>query len=206
MHNRILINVVASKDCISFKTMSRSRKSPHWFYVLRSKLAELEHKSKIIVHDINSFAILYRDSNTGTIEIDFTWLSGDKDNITGYQETVILPYDKLMAFVYNSATEGSSATWKALSIDNSKKHPKIVFKSRKNLHNVIVNRILRHKLIRSLRDSFNWPSAERIELYDDYIPYSFTFREIKNEKLAISGGLILHGQDNIEKAYYSIHT
>lgn len=206
MNNRILIHAVANKDCISFKTMSRSRKSPHWFYVLRSKLAELEHKSKIIVHDINSFAILYRDSNTGTIEIEFTWLSGDVNNVSGYKETVILPYDKLMAFVYNSATEGSPVTWKALSIDNSRKCPKIVFKSSRNLHNVIADSTIRHKLVHSLRDSFNWPSAEKIELYDDYIPYSFVFTEIKNGKPAISGGLVLHGQDNMQKAYYSIHT
>ena len=206
MNNRILIHAVANKDCISFRTVSRSRKSPHWFYVLRNKLAELEHKSGITVHDINSFAVLHRDVNAGTVEIEFTWLSGDKDNVTGYQETVILPYDKLMAFVYNSTLEDDSVTWKALSIDNTRKCPQIVFKSRKNLHSVLEDSTIRHKLVRFLRDGFNWPSAEKIELYDDFIPYSFTFREIKNGKPAISGGLVLHGQENVQKAYYSIHT
>lgn len=206
MNNRILVHATANKDCISLRTFSRSRRFSHWFYILRSSLSELEHKSEIIVHDIHSFAILHRDAIAGTIEIEFTWLSGDEYNVSGYKETVILPYDKLMAFVYNSTLEGDSVTWKALSIDNSGKCPPIVFKSRKNLHNVIANSTIRHKLVRFLRDEFNWPSAERIELYDDYIPYSFVFTEIKNGKPAINGGLILHGQDNMKKAYYSIHT
>lgn len=206
MNNRILIRATASKDCISLKTFSRKRKSPHWFYILRSSLAELEHKPEIIVHDIYSFAILYRYTNAGTVEIDFTWLSGDKDSVTGYQETVILPYDKLMAFVYNSTLEDDSATWKALSIDNSRKRPQIVFNSRKNLHNVLANRILRHKLVCFLRNGFNWYYSDKIELYDYFTPYSFMFREIKNGKQAMTGGLILHGQENMKKAYYSIHT
>ena len=205
MKNRILVYATASKDCISLRTFSRSRRFSHWFYILRSSLKELEHKTKITVHDINSFAVLHRDANAGIIEIDFTWLSGDKDNITGYKETVILPYSKLMTFLNESVTEGNSVTWKALSIDNTKR-PQIVFNSRKNLHNVLTNRILRHKLICFLRDGFNWPCSERIELYDDYIPYSFIFHEIKNGKPAISGGLVLHGQENMQKAYYSIHT
>ena len=205
MKNRILVYATASKDCISFRTASRSRKSPHWFYILRNSLEELEHKSEIIAHDINSFAVLHRNTTASTIEIDFTWLSGDKDNVTGYQETVILPYDKLMTFVHNSILESNPVTWKVLSIDNTKR-PQIVFNSKKNLQNVLTNRILRHKLIRSLRDEFNWPYSQKIELYDDYIPYSFTFHEIKNGKPAISGGLVLHGYEDIEKAYYSIHT
>ncbi len=32
------------------------------------------------------------------------------------------------------------------------------------------------------------------------------FKEIKNGKSAITGGLILHNQNDISKSYYSIHT
>ena len=202
----ILVRAYAEEYGIDFRTVSRNRKSPHRFYILRDKLAELEHKPEIIVRDIRSFAVLRRDIHTGTLQIEFNWLNSDGRSVSGYQETVTLPYEKFAAFVHNSNTENGTKEWKVLSVENSTKQPQIVFNSRRNLHAVLADRIVRRKLVRFLRDGFQWPDSIRIELFDDFMPYSFTFREIKNGKTALSGGLILHRQDDIEKAYYGIHT
>ena len=82
---RLLIR--AEEYGIDFRTVSRSRKSPHRFYVLRDALADLEHKPKIIVRDIRSFAVLYRNVRAGTLEIEFNWLNGNGYNLMGWEET-----------------------------------------------------------------------------------------------------------------------
>ncbi len=202
MNNRTLVHVVAGDGCIRIKTYSRNRKSPHWFYVMRSRLDELEQQTEVIVQDINSFAVFRRDVYANSITITFTWLSSSTDTVFGHEETVILPYDKLVAFLRDSA----SSEWKTLSLQNSSNRPKLVFKSSQNLHVALGNGVVRRKLVRFLCNNFNWPRAERIELRDDFIPYSFVFNEICNGKSVISGGLILHGQEDLKKAYYGIHT
>lgn len=201
-----LIKAYAGEYGIDIRTVSRSRKSPHRFYILRDALADLEHKPKIIVRDIRSFAVLCRNICAGTLEIEFNWLNGNGYNLMGWEETVVLPYEEFAAFVHNSTVESGPKEWKTLSIDNSVRQPKLIFNSLENLHKALQNGTVRHKLVRFLRDGFQWPDAERIELCDDFMPYSFLFREIKNGKTALSGGLILHLQDNIQKSYYSIHT
>lgn len=206
MNDRTLVYMIFRTDCICLRTVSRSRKSPHHFYILRSRLEALEHTPYMIVHDIYSFAVLRRDTHGGTIEIEITWLSGDGITVSGYKETIILPYDQMRAFLNKSTSEGTPVVWKTLSIDSSHKRPQIIFKSSKNLHAALADRMVRHKLLHSLRDEFCWPRSERIEFYDDFVPYSFAFKEIVGGKSVMTGGLILHNQDDMQKAHYSIHT
>lgn len=206
MNDRTLVYMIFRTDCISLRTVSRSRKSPHHFYILRSRLEELEHTPYMIVHDIESFAVLRRDTYAGTIEIELTWLSGDGTTVSGYKETIILPYEQMRAFLNKSTVEDKPVVWKTLSIDSSHKRPQIIFKSSKNLHAALADRMVRHKLLHSLRDEFCWPRSERIEFYDDFVPYSFAFKEIVGGKSVMTGGLILHNQDDMQKAHYSIHT
>lgn len=206
MRKSTLVHMTAEDSCISIRTVSRLGKSPHRFYALRSKLSELEHTSEVICRDIHSFAVLRRDFYAGILEIRFIWISSDGYNISGHEETVTVPYDQFASFIHDSATDDGPNEWKVLSVEGIEKRPQLVFNSRKNLHAAIKNSIIRRKLARFLRDGFEWPDADQIELYDDFLPYSFTFLEIKNGKTAMNGGLILHRQDDIEKAYYSIHT
>ncbi len=206
MKDRTLVYMIFRTDCISLRTVRRSRKSPHRFYIPHSRLEALEHTPYMIAHDLNSFAVLRRDIYAGNIEIELTWLSGDGHAVSGYQETVILPYGQLAAYLDKSTSEDSPVVWKTLSIDNSHKQPQLVFKSSKNLHASLADNIVRHKLVRSLRDEFRWPQSERIEFYDDFLPYSFTFKEYQGGKSVMTGGLILHNQDDRKKARYSIHT
>ncbi len=206
MKDRTLVYMIFRTDCISLRTVGCSRKSPHRFYIPHSRLEALEHTPYMIAHDLNSFAVLRRDIYAGNIEIELTWLSGDGHAVSGYQETVILPYGQLAAYLDKSTSEDSPVVWKTLSIDNSHKQPQLVFKSSKNLHASLADNIVRHKLVRSLRDEFRWPQSERIEFYDDFLPYSFTFKEYQGGKSVMTGGLILHNQDDRKKARYSIHT
>lgn len=75
-----------------------------------------------------------------------------------------------------------------------------------DLHAVLENALVRRKLVRFLRDQFRWPYSERVEFYDDFMPYSFIFKEIRGGEPVMTGGLILHGQEDLEHAYYSMHT
>ena len=83
---------------------------------------------------------------------------------------------------------------------------KLEFCGKENLHAALENKTVRRKLVKFLRDNFWWKNASKICFYDDFLPYSFTFREFRNGKPEMCGGLILHGQENLDRAYYSIHT
>lgn len=204
MKERTLIHLIFREDHICLRTVSRSRRSPHRFYISRDSLKELEHKRNVIVHDIRSFAVLRRDGHDKTIEIETTWISGDEDNLSGYQDTLILPYEKIKECM-RECQQGGPVTWKTFSMV-PREQPPLVFKSRKNLHAVLENALVRRKLVRFLRDQFRWPYSERVEFYDDFMPYSFIFKEIRGGEPVMTGGLILHGQEDLEHAYYSMHT
>lgn len=206
MKERTLVYMTFRDGCIILRTVSRSRKSPHNFYIYRRKLETLEHGIDVTVHDLHSFAILRLNAYTRTVDITFTWLKMTGNSVSGYQDTITLPYYKMMECLHESALEHKTVEWKALSMDDSTGKTKIVFKSRKNLHAVVENGIIRRKLARFLRGLLAWKRSEKIEIYDDFVPYSFFFRETIDGSHAISGGIILHGQENMETAYYSMHT
>ena len=203
MKDRTLVYMTFRDGAVSLRTVSRSRKSPHRFYISCQELERLETGSTILVQDIHSFAKLRRDAYAGTVEAAFTWLEGNGENVSGYQESITLPYGKMM----DCLRQSKPFVWKTLCIDSSKKQAQIVFKSRKNLHSALANGVIRRKLIRFLREQFRWAYAEKIEIYDDFMPpYSFFFRETRGGETGLSGGIILHGQENMKTAYYSIHT
>lgn len=206
MSNRTLVKVVAYENCISIKTISRKRKSPQRFFISLDNLAQLETQTGIIVKDINSFAALRRDVLADTLEIQFTWLSGDGSGVSGYEETVVLPYGRLAAFVRDSSATGKAEEWTVLSMKEAQGKPKYVFKSRETLRAVLSNSVIRHKLVCALRDNFNWPKSEDIHFHADFLPYSFIFEEIRDGQSALVGGLILHVQEDMRKSYYSVHT
>ena len=202
MKDRTLVYMTFRDGAASLRTVSRSRKSPHRFYIPCQELEGLEAGSTALVQDIHSFAKLRRDAYAGTVEIAFTWLEGNGNGVSGYQEAITLPYGEMMECLRQSKL----FVWKTLSIDSSAKQSQIVFKSRKNLHAALANGAIRRKLIRFLRDQFRWAYAEKIEIYDDFMPYSFFFRETRGGETGLSGGIILHGQEDMKNAYYSMHT
>lgn len=206
LKERTLVCMIFRDGYVGMRTVSRARKSPHRFYIPWHSLEDLEHRSEIIVQDIRSFAVLHRDIEAGTIAIEVTWLGEKGDGVEGYQDTITLPYEKIMDCMRKSKEEGEPVVWKTLSMDGSRELPRIVFKSRENLRAVLENGTIRRKLVRFLRDQFRWAGTDEVEIYDDTVPYSFGFREIIAGKPGISGGLILHGQEDMRTAYYSMHT
>lgn len=72
MKERTLVHMIFREDYIGLRTVSRSRKSPHRFYISRDSLKELEHKRNVIVHDIRSFAVLRQNDHAGTVEIEIS--------------------------------------------------------------------------------------------------------------------------------------
>ena len=206
MTDRTLVKVSASEHCISFRTISRRRKSPRTFVITRDALEKLEYENRIIVSDIHCFASLYRDTSAGTVSIDFSWLTGSCDCLTGWEETVILPYDALAQFVRVSTQKWGPDKWAVLSIKSTAR-PKIVFADVAGLQKCVRNKTVRGKLARALRDNFRYYSVEQIVLYHDFEAYSFFFRAYRNGCSIMCGGLILHNlENNLKKAYYSVHT
>lgn len=118
----------------------------------------------------------------------------------------ILPYNELSLFCRKITSESYLVVWKNLSIDNSHKQPQLIFKCFKNLHAALTDSTIRRKLVHFLRDEFRWSRSDRIEFYDDFVPHSFVFKEFRDGQPTMTGGLILHNQDDMQKASYSIHT
>lgn len=207
MNNRTLVKASAGEYCIGFKTISRVKKSRREFLVTRDELMRLEQEQVVISHDIHSFASLRKSAANGLMTIDFTWLSGGcGGEVRGWEETVTLPYDALMAFVRDSAQEGGPAKWKHLSLRLTAR-PKLVFHDRERLLECLANRMVRKKLSHALRDNFHYPYVERIEFYHDFAPYSFLFREVRNGRDGVVGGFIFHSaQGDSRNATYSVHT
>ena len=204
MDNRTLIKVSASENCIGFKTISRIKKSPRTFLVTRDTLARLEQEPEVITQDIHSFAALRLNAAARTMTINFSWLQRRYDcELTGWEETVVLPYDALMDFVTASTQETGPKKWSALSLQATMT-PRIVFVDTEGLRKCLENRTVRGKLARALRDNF-W-GADCVEFYHDFEAYSFMFRSHRAGRLSIVGGLILHDRDDLRKAHYSVHT
>ena len=204
MENRTLVKISAGENCIGFKTISRRRKSPRTFLVTRDMLARLEQEPEIVTQDIHCFAALRLNTATRTLSINFCWLQSRRNNeLDGWEETVPLPYDALMAFVKASAQEGGPKNWRVLSLQATMT-PQIVFVDTEGLRKCLENRTVRGKLTRALRDNFH--GADRVEFYHDFEAYSFMFQSYRAGRPSIVGGLILHGQGDLKKACYSVHT
>lgn len=205
LKNRTLIKVTAGKYCLGFRTISRWRKSPQEFLVTRNKLKKLEREETVCEKDIYSFVVMRRNVQKGLVDIDFSWLSKGDGGLAGYEERVSIPYDMLCAFARDSAEENGPQTWKVLSVQD-KSRPRLVFHDRERLRDCLGKRSIRRKLVRALRDNFNWPRTDEIHFYRDFTPYSFTFQEVINGQNGIFGGLIFHQQQEVEKSYYAVHT
>ena len=202
MNDRIMVKVTAMERCLSFRTVSRSGKLPHSFLILKAEFSRLEQEAQVISHDISSFAVLRRDPASDTVTIQFHWLDSHGDLLRGYRQTVVLPYTELARF---SAAARDADQWKGLSIVR-KANPQFVFCAKETLHRILSSKPIRRKFVRFLRDNFKWADVEQICFYSGFVPYSFFFRCIQTGSRPLEGGLILHGQENLQTAYYAIHT
>ena len=186
-------------------------KSPQRFYITYSELDRLQSEGSIISNDIHSFAVLRLDERRDRITFEFTWLSGRSfDCVEGHEQTVHLRWSKFRDYldtVRQPDCPEEDKIFRAISLDTHRGRPRLVFDgNRANLKAAIGNPRVRRKLGKALMANFNWPDADEVHLTNDFVPYSFFFREYQNDRPCLCGGLILHGQEDMDKAYYGIHT
>ena len=208
MNNRTMIKLSASEDCVTLRTFSKDYHSPQGFILTEKELLELEEKRYMTVSDNRSFAKLALRKTmeqVEVLEIDFTWLSdAGGGKVTGRTEIIRLSYDKFKEYVRESRE--NSIQKRMLSLEEHGR-PKIEFQSRKNLKAVAETKALRKKLGKFMADHFlRWKGSRQITVYDDFEPYSFFFQEQTPYGTGMCGGVILHSRENLEKAYYGIHT
>ena len=195
-----LVKVSGDTEYINFRTITRQRS--RIMAISRRDLLHLQSGQETIVRDCGSFAVLRKSKDGGTLTITFSWFSTSGDQLRGTRQIVEVPYEKVMAYV---KAEPSGQALRFLSRDRDARYPRLIVRG-KRLHEVAGNKLVRRKLSKFLREHFRWPYATEIMLYDDLLPYSFYFEERVGEHRGICGGVILHGQDNMKTATYSIHT
>ena len=208
MTNRILLRARADENAVQLRTVSARMKSPQRFFVTYSELDRLRQDGSIITSDIRSFAQLRLDERRDRLTIEFTWLTGRSfDRVEGTEQTVHLRWSSFRAFLEDCRDPDGLRDFKALSLDVSRHRPRLMFDgNRANLKAAIGDPLIRRKLGKALMANFNWPDAEEIHLTNDFVPYSFFFREFRGGRACMCGGLILHGQEDMAKAYYGLHT
>jgi len=201
---RILIKMDCDEKGCYIKTVSRENRTSQRFFILREEAEEVEERGRGIFQDSFSFARIWiqEDCRSGKhVRINFFWAkSGGDGCYTGRKESISIPYP-----VFQEAFSGKNIHLKCLSLPE-KRTPKIEFESRRNLKAVMEHPKLRRKLGRFLSRNFQWNGSEKIVLYDDFLPYSFTFCEYRDHGQGIVGGIILHGQEHLGTAQYSMHT
>ena len=191
-------------DYFEIRYVSRDKRSPV-FFADCNELLRLRERQIVIVQNMYSFVTFVRKSDT--VNIGFTWLNDEYGRLVGWRDWVFLSYNELMTFVGVSVQKGGPAKGRFLNLKpDDETHPHIVFCDTEQLHECLARDDVRQKLLRFLRDRFQWPGSEEIRFYNDFEPYSFGFQQIHHGKPGITGGLILHGQEDMNTAYYSIHT
>lgn len=207
---RTLLKISASEESVSLRTVSRGFRSPSRFVVLEKELKELEEKRYVITVDIRSFAEMRlaragAEEDGDILEVRFAWLSdAGAGRLSGMEENLRFSWQKLKEGIERSRSLNGGAVG-VLTLSDCR-YPRIEFQSRKNLRAVAGERILRRKLGKFLSRHFAWKGSRRIVVYDDFEPYSFFFREERPAGTGICGGIILHGREDLKKAYYGIHT
>lgn len=205
--DRTMVRVFGERESISLRTYSRRFRSPHRFVILRRELERLLQDNWVLTKDIRSFAELRlkrTPSGDEVLVIRFSWLkdAGD-DNFIGYVETVQIPFAQFRDYLAKKETVGRE--WKILSLKKDWT-PRFEFNSRHNLREIIANPLLRHKLGLFLSRNLRWIDYERFVITDDFVPYSFGFTGYTVNGAGVSGGIILHGQEDMKRAKYSLHT
>ena len=209
MTDRIMFKAHAYENTVALRTYTpRTGRSPQQFYVTYSELDKLKSEHSIIASDIRSFASIRLDERQDRITFEFTWLVGRSfGRVEGNEQTVHLRWSSFRAFLEDCQNPDGPKDFKAISLDISRQRPRLVFDgNRCNLRTAIGDPLIRRKLSKALMTNFNWPGADEVHLTNDFVPYSFFFREYSNGQACLCGGLILHGQEDMSKAYYGIHT
>lgn len=207
---RTMVKLSAWGECVSLRTVSRKFRSPHRFVLLEKELEELGEKRHALSRDIRSFAEMRlekagAEGDGDILVIKFAWL-GDAGGgkLSGTEETLRFSWDAFRESIAGSRRLDGAAV-KLLAMKGCRP-PKVEFHSRKHLKDVAGMPVLRKKLGKLLARQLACGESVRVMVYDDFVPYSFLFREETAYGTSLCGGIILHGQEDMKKAHYEIHT
>ncbi|MCM1412164.1 MAG: hypothetical protein NC305_16700 [Lachnospiraceae bacterium] len=205
---RTMIKISAEGDFISLRTYSRKYGRSRQFVIWRRELDDLKARQKLLSADGYSYSRMYLHRNPegeDVLTIEITWLNSSGDELTGRLERFSITYQDFMDCVDESIREGGKNCCRLSLPENHR--PVIEFGSRGNLGKIARIKGLRRKLGKFLDRHFQWPDAVKIRIVDDSCaPYSFFFREERIGGAGVCGGIILHGPEDLRKAYYSMHT
>ena len=125
-----LVKFRAYRDYISIRTISRKHKSPQSFTLPRPSFTDLEADGYLLLDDGYSFALFRLIEDGAMVQIDFTWLVKYSDNtLKGYAETVVLGYDRLAQWIWDSSEENGPETWSMFSPGYTSQRPRLDFSS-----------------------------------------------------------------------------
>lgn len=173
--DRTLVKAACIANWIKLRTVRRGCEPLDEIAVSRDTFEALAERGYAVQIGTNTFAVFQRDDPRGTVSVRLAWLDRCGNKLSGWEEDVVLDCEKLMAFVRASAAHDGPKEWRGLSVAPRMSRPRMVFHCNERLRDCLGNRTVRHKLVKFLRDNFQWPRAERIEFYSDFVPYSFTF-------------------------------
>lgn len=197
-----LIKLYGTPDTVFLRTITRQCKSSGVGFAV-ADLRRLEQEKELILRDGLSFAVLRRQEDSDILAVTLYRLSCEgRDRLSGWEQRVELPYERFMSFVKEEGDGRQERFFSRITLQ----YPRILFHSAGNLRAAVQDPLIRRKLSKFLRTAFRWPRSTEICLWDDFLPYSFTFREKIGNARGIFGGVILHNREQPAKAYYAIHT
>ena len=201
--NSTMVKINFMRSAVDIRTYSRRHKS-FGFLLLRDEAKEILERDSHIARVGFSFGeFTHKEEQIG---VRFSWLYGKgADRLEGYEEYLTLSDDAVEALRRFASGEQIETQVNFLSCDEPQ-FPHIVFESRKTLHNVAQNKVLRRKLGKFLASNFRWHNTEEIIVRDDF-GNNFFFEEQNSSRPGLCGGIILHNPDgDLKRSYYSLHT
>lgn len=201
MSNSTLVKLKLAGAELYLRTISRERKSPQNIMITTysiNSLCEPSQTARIERHE-DSFVEMWKDSAYEMVHFRISWLNRDGSWITGWEQEINLPFSDLMQFIHGKM----GREWTVLSLKRPE-YPKLVFCETDNLREAVNNLAVRRKLVRVLRDGFDFIRADKIMFYNEKAPYSFLFYLMNHEKDIGAATLTLEGQENMRRAQYTI--
>ena len=188
MTDRILFRAEAGGYGIDVRTVSARMKSRR-FWICYDAFVRLEEDGTVICSDIHSFAKLRLDRKHDRLSIDFVWLTGHgSDRVDGWEQSADIRWSKFKEFLDACRQPDGPKEFKAVSLGPRWDRPRLVFDGDKaNLKAAVADRRVRHKLGKALMAHFNWPDADEIYIFNDFVPYSFFFREFRDGNAYAAG-------------------
>lgn len=206
--SRTMLKVRAEGDIIKVSTYNREIGRKGYFCFLRHDFDGLQLNVPYICEDLGCFAKLTKAMGWSGEELTmrFVWLDDHGNSeYSGIGETICLNYAELKKAIQESNDSGKEVTL----LDLVMKFPKIEFQADRNLQTVVSDESIRKKLFSFLNRNFQWPTAKKIRILNDFEPYSFYFEEeLYDDSLkGLCGGIVYHANgERPHEGRYAIHT